>query len=271
MARYRRNRMSLYEAMTRSRRKGSYGRTLERLRPEKTQASPSATPRQATEDKPAEEKSDVQIPLYQATTTWWRRTKTVQFNTGRIDFSMSYPVAVALVLGLILLVLLAFRAGQYSSFLSKKSAGDSSAKAVSSESPHKSGAAGVVDESSVETKAELTTPASSPAAPKALPEAGPSGSLKAGNVIVLVEYPKRADLVPVQKHFAKFGIETEIVSRDGKYFLVTKNRYEGFGAGSDGYEAKQKIVEVGAKYKAPQGYETFAPLFFKDAYGRKIE
>jgi len=269
--------MSLYEAMTQSRRKSStvrrpadYGRVLERLRPEKT-----------TEDKPSEESSDVQIPMPHVTTTWFRRPRTVQFNTGRIEFSLSYPVVIAILLGFILLVLLAFRIGQYYSFHGEQgrtiSGGQPSGHGVPAEpgpananpsgvipaQPEKAESASVrnvadlsarsvADESSVETKVEFTTP-------------------QAGNVIVLVEYSKRADLVPAQSHFAKFGVETEIVSWGGKYFLITKNRYEGFGAESDGYEAKQKIVEVGAKYKAPQGYETFAPLFFKDAYGKKIE
>lgn len=114
------------------------------------------------------------------------------------------------------------------------------------------------DKSATETKVELAKP-TGPATPEA------------SNVIVIVEYSKRADLAPVRKHFAQSTIETEIVNWGGKYFLITKDRFEGFGLGSDGYQAKQKIVEVGAKYKAPQGYETFAPLFFKDAYGRKVE
>ena len=93
------------------------------------------------------------------------------------------------------------------------------------------------------------------------------------NVIVLVEYSRRADLVPVQKHFAQFGIDTEIVNWSGKYFLITKDRFESFGPGSEGYKAKQKIIAAGALYKgqAPEGYETFSPHFFKDAYGKKVD
>lgn len=96
---------------------------------------------------------------------------------------------------------------------------------------------------------------------------------KANNVIVVVEYPKRPDLVPVQAHFAEYGIATEIVNWGGKYFLITKDRYESFGPNSDGYKTEQKIIEVGAKYKgkAPEGYETFAPDFFRNAYDKKFE
>ncbi len=281
--------------MTQSRRKGGYGRTLEKLHG----SPPSAghlEHEQAAEQESATEEIGVATPQPATTPSghgvpaepgWWRRPRTVQFNTSRIEFSVSYPVAIAILLGLILLFLLAFRIGQYRSFLSKKSAGDNSAAAISSEgirlSPveaplQQAGAASsadlsagsvadlsagsMADDSPVETMAEPATPKGG---------LSDEASAKAGNVIVLVEYPKRADLVPVQKHFAQFGIGTEIVSWGGKYFLVTRDRYAGFGVESDGYEAKQKIVEVGAKYKAPQGYETFAPLFFRDAYGKKIE
>jgi hypothetical protein len=276
MARYRRNKLSLYEAMTRSRRrKGGYGRSLEKVSGSGT-VRRDERPEKAAEGKPAEQESDVQIPLYQPATTWWKRARAVQFNTGRIEFSVSYPVAVAIILGLILLALLAFRAGQYYSAGrsadvnptglipaqpkkadsgSVRNVTDLSARRMADESavpPADESTRTVVDESPAEAKVEFTP-------------------LKGGNVIVLVEYPKRADLVPVQKHFSQFGISTEIVSWGGKYFLITRDRYEGFGAGSDGYEAKQKIVEVGAKYQAPDGYETFAPLLFRDAYGKKIE
>ena len=78
----------------------------------------------------------------------------------------------------------------------------------------------------------------------------------------------------MQKHFAEYGIETEIFRQNNSYFLVTRNRYDNPSkAGTDGYKARQQIIKVGAEYKgkAPQGYETFAPHFFKDAYGKKIK
>jgi len=275
MARYRRKRISLYEAMTQSRRKSSavkrppqevhrtadYGRTLEKLHSEKTD-----------EDKAAEEKLDVQVPVPGITAKWWRKPRVMQFNAGRIDFSISYPVAIAIVLGIILLTLLAFRAGQYFSSLSRQPSGHGvhaePGEAASLVNPPSS----VVGR---ETRDEIrgtsgtqeeTTGAPVTAEPRL---AKPTGN----NVIVLVEYSRRADLVPVQKHFGHFGIDTEIASWAGKYFLITKNKFESFGIGSDGYKAKQRIVEVGALYKdrAPEGYETFAPRFFRDAYGKKVE
>ena len=93
------------------------------------------------------------------------------------------------------------------------------------------------------------------------------------NVIVLVVYDSLPDLAPVQAHFSEYEIDTEIVTESGRYFLQTKQRYDNPATvGSDGYKAKQKIVEVGAKYKgkAPAGHETFAPNYFSDAYGKKV-
>jgi hypothetical protein len=93
-------------------------------------------------------------------------------------------------------------------------------------------------------------------------------------VIVLVQHDAMADLLPVQAHFAEAGIELEIVQQGGLYFLQTKQRYDNPATpGTDGYKAKQKIAEVGAKYKgkAPPGYATFAPHYFSDAYGKKVE
>ena len=93
------------------------------------------------------------------------------------------------------------------------------------------------------------------------------------NVIVLVQFGSREDLRPVQAHFEEHNIVTEIVMEKGRYYLQTKNRYNNPGKpGTDGQKALQDIIRVGAKYKgkAPPSYETFAPHFFSDAYGKKV-
>jgi len=66
-------------------------------------------------------------------------------------------------------------------------------------------------------------------------------------------------------------VPTEIVERGSYYFLLTTTRYFGFGAGSDRAAALQRIKEIGAKYKAPPGYESFRPNLFRDAYSEKIK
>ena len=78
--------------------------------------------------------------------------------------------------------------------------------------------------------------------------------------------------MPVQKFFEENGILTEIVLENGRYFLQTKNRYKSTKTpGEAGYEMKLRIAEIGANYKAPPGYETFAPHYFSDAYGKLVE
>ncbi len=245
MERHKRARRSLYEVMTQSRQKRNYDRAVERLRPENAEQQDSAVQKTG-------------IASSKLSLKWWRRPRMLQFNAGKIEFSISYPIAVAAVLGIILLVLLVFRIGQYYS-----SEGDNPVvPAPVSRKPEP----GRPDSSTMQNAglSQNVTPVE-----KKVETPESTG----GNVIVLVEYPRRTDLVPVQKHFAQSGIQTEVVNWGGKYFLITKDMFEGFGAGSDGYKAKRKIIDVGALYKgkAPEGYETFAPQFFSDAYGRKIK
>jgi hypothetical protein len=193
-----------------------------------------------------------------------RKPRIVQFNFGRIEFSMPYPLAFALVLFLIVLVLVAFRLGYYLT--------DQRAISTAVETP----------------QIKRTTPMERETADIREPPAPVEDSTLQGiedvtpvqprstgnNVIVLVQYEARADLVPVKAHFGEYGIDTEIVMEGGSYFLQTKNRYDNPGTpGTDGYKARQKIIEVGAEYKgkAPPTFETFAPNFFSDAYGKKVK
>jgi len=252
MARNRRKK-ALYEVMSKARIKPAPGGTLGQTQPKKSD-----------EDKPAaEEKPAVETPEVAA--QWWRKPRIVQFNAGRIEFSMPYQLAVALLLGLILLALLAFRLGQQSRLTEQETIGSTEemrVEKIDQESPPEQATVDAMQRPAV---AEDILRGSKEVGP-----AEPTGN----NVIVLVEYKARADLEPVQAHFAQYGIEIEIVTEGGRYFLVTKNRYDNPAkAGTDGYKAKQRIIEVGAEYegKAPAGYETFAPHFFRDAYGKKVK
>jgi hypothetical protein len=245
MAKHKRNKKSLYEVMTQNRQKSDYDRDVESLHPEKAEQQETAAQKAG-------------IASHNLSAKWWRKPRMLQFNAGKIEFSVSYPVAITSVLGIILVVLLAFRIGQYYS----SKADNPVAPAPVSRQPEPA----QPDSSTMES---LGSAENLPVAEKTAEPA----KTTADNVIVLVEYPRRTDLVPAQKHFERFGIETEIVNWGGKYFLITKDRFEGFSTGSDGYRAKRKIIEVGALYKgrAPEGYETFAPQFFSDAYGRKLK
>lgn len=98
------------------------------------------------------------------------------------------------------------------------------------------------------------------------------------NVIVIQAYKQRGDLEPVKRHFEKNGIETEILERGSFFFLKTKQLYhkcsisrDSFNPDYDGDVAMKEIRKIGAMYKAPQGYESFRPNLFQDAYGEKVK
>jgi hypothetical protein len=178
----------------------------------------------------------------------WHGPRIVQFNAGRIEISMPYQLGIALLLGLILICLIAFRLGQ----ISQKRAADRPLRT----------------EAGTATRREAVREGSATGTGGRASSGGVQGSY----MIVLAQYARRADLEAVSQHFAEYGIATQIVQRGDKYLLVTRNTYDNPETpGTNGYLAKQKIVEVGVRYRgrAPQGYETFAPNFFKDAYGMK--
>ena len=239
---------ALYEVMSKARDKPGFGRTLEKMQPKRSDESKSA----------------VNAETSKATARWMRKPRIVQFNFGRIEFSMPYQLAVALVLGLILLVLAAFRLGQ-EYYLT-----DQRAISTAVETPQ------IKQTTPMERE---TVDIRKPPAPvedsTLLDEVQPTQPKSTGNnVIVLVEFGARADLVPVRAHFAEYGIDTEIVLENGRYFLQTKTRYDNPRTpGTDGYKALQEIIKVGAKYKgkAPPNFETFALNFFSDAYGKKVK
>ena len=258
MARNKRGKMALYEAMSKARQKPGFGRTLERMREEKSH------PYEPVEERPVEMvpapegfADDTPEPEVQ----WTRKPSIVQMNAGRIEFSMPYPIAVAMALGLLLVILLAFRVGQSYSPAQQGPAGPGQVSPKGpAERPQQDagvpGQTGGQETTGNRDVGKAVTPASTGA-----------------NAVVIVEYGRREDLVPVQKHFAEYGIATEIIAQGGRYFLVSRDRYDNIStAGSAGYEALVKIRRVGPEYrgKAPEGMETFAPNFFKDAYGKKV-
>ncbi|MCD6394744.1 MAG: hypothetical protein J7M40_14725, partial [Planctomycetes bacterium] len=98
------------------------------------------------------------------------------------------------------------------------------------------------------------------------------------NAIVIQAYKLRRDLEPVKRHFEKNGIETQIVERGSFFLLRTKQLFhkcsiarDSFNPDYDGDVAMKEIRRIGALYKAPQGYESFRPNLFQDAYGEKVE
>jgi hypothetical protein len=251
MARDQRGRKALYEVMSRVRTKPDFGKPVEQMAPSRP-----------VENEPVvQQKSEAATP--KSTAKWWRKPRIVQLNAGRIEFSVPFQIAVAAGLVLVLLLVASYRLGQFSARAGQQEPAGQVPQARN-EVPAQPAAN---DVRQPPAKVENTPPKTGkiepakPVAPK-------------NNVIVLVEYNAMADLQPVQVHFLENGIELEIVQQGGRYFLQTRQRYDNPATpGTDGYKALQRIKGVGAKYKgkAPPGYESFAPRYFSDAYGKKVE
>ena len=233
----------LYEVIAESRAKQNYEKIAQQAHAQKI-----------VEKESLEKKTPV--PITKKPAQWPTRPRALQINAGRVEISLPYQLVIAIVLGVVLLIVVAFRLGQTS--YRRNSA--------------------VPTAGTVKPVPSLPKPPVSSTIPAIPMDNKTTSTLGVGStgdhIIVLVEYPVKADLIPVREHFAEYGIDTVIARENNRYFLITKNTYQNpEKAGTDGYQIKKKIIEAGAAYKgkAPQGYESFAPHFFRDAYGRKIK
>jgi hypothetical protein len=243
----RRGHKALYEVLGSSKLKPGYQKTLEQVKePEKPQPPPPPPEPEPTqlEDTP------------KAMTGWPKKPKILQFNESRIELSMPYPLAITALMVVVLLVLVSFRLGQIA-MTGQNIASDTNVSdqaAVGRFTPP------------VEQQALTQPPVLEP--PKPTTAAASTGQ----NRIVIQQYHLRSHLEPVKDYFSEKGIETEILNVNNTYFLVTANKYENPNrTGTDGYETKQRIIELGAAYTAPEGYESFGTQPFHDAYGRKFD
>lgn len=119
---------------------------------------------------------------------------------------------------------------------------------------------------------EEVKPAVPPPAAETKPVQQTKTGLEKDHVIVIATYTKREHLLPAQTYFDGNGVKTEILRRGSYYLLVTADRFDSpLKAGSDGQQMLRKIQAIGAKYAAPDGYESFGRTPFQDAYGMKIK
>lgn len=251
-----RGKKALYEVMSKARAKSGQGGSLNQLRPKKTK-----------EDGPDVEQSKLAGEKPETASQWWTKPRMVQFNAGRFEFSVPYQLAIALMLGFVLVILASYRLGQ-GSMSRPQVAGESQIKPlkVDQEDTTQQTAARIMEPAAprVGVEREVVVPPDE----KEVEPAKPTGS----NTIVLAQLETATDFAPVQEHFAKYGIELEVVKEDGRYFLQTKELYDNTATpGTDGHEALRKIIEVGAKYEAPAGFDSFATHLFSDAYGKKVK
>ena len=242
-----RGRKSLYEVFGKNKPKSGYTKLVERLKPT---GSTDEEPQTAAET-PISHRMPAESML-----KWPRKPKLFQLNAGRVEVSMPYQLAIAIVLAIVLISLVFYRLGQISY------------KNIMDESPNPpqkiSNAA-----NSPEIKAK--TPTTAKNLSKIQRPVMPAKS-KGSNRIVIQTWAEKAQLEPVKWYFAKNGIKTEIRKIGDVYYLLTAEKYQNpQTAGTDGHKALQRIVELGANYKPPPGYATFGKKPFHDAYGMKFD
>ena len=253
-----RKKMALYEVIGKSRPKSVSAKQLEPLYPDRCH-----------QNEVGLDADDLRESGSVDEVRWPKKPKMVQFNAGRIEISISYQLAIALILGVVLLLLVVFRLGQLTLLNSSKVV--NSTVEITKKLPE------TVINKPVETKIQLPnlagqTPLPEKVEVKAAVVENVLVDASKSNRIVIQTYQNRVHLEPVKKYFAGFGIKTEIKKIDNWYYLVTSDKYNNpQRAGTDGYEARQEIIKLGANYKAPQGYETFGSKPFSDAYGKKFD
>ncbi len=175
---------------------------------------------------------------------WPRQPKMLIWAQSRIQISVSYQLAIAIILGIILIILASFRIGQ--NFSRPVPASDN-----------------IVDIQSVSssTGQDFSSTAVSPIRPTG-----------GQNRIVIQTHKLRSELEPVQHYFAKANIACHLRQINNRYYLVTDQKYNNPSKkGNDGYIARQKIIEIGRKYSPPAGFKSFGPKAFEDVYGMKFQ
>lgn len=211
------------------------------------------------------------------------KPKAVQFNAGRIEISLPWQLGVIIGLLVIVAILVVYQLGQLDERARYRPNDTSQANAgVEPVGPEASGQS---------DQGRSTAPSGDR---RVQPQGGTTASVagrKSDHVIVLAQYPKREDLEQVQKFFEKHGISTTIhsfatlrahfrskahlnanVVPKGDGFMLVSNTCENPEVkGTNGYAVKQKIIELGAQYEAPSGFESFAGHHFSDAYGMKVK
>ena len=253
---------SLYEAMRESQAKALQGKSLQPLHPESAPAAPPAAQpdvQPVSTPLPAEP-----APVPQRTVIRWpTKPRMFQVNGGRIELSLPYQLLIAGLLCGIVILLIAFRIGQHSPI--EKSARPAQPAVEKPKATPKAAVNVAPKATSQPTKAAIVTAPAEPAQ-KAV------SASKGTNRIVIQTHQNRNDLEPVKNFFAANGIDTEIRKIGTWYYLITTEKYNNpEKPGTDGFEAKQRIIELGAKYQPPAGYGSFGAKPFSDAYGMRLD
>ena len=260
------NRIALYELVNKARFKSAQQKALAAVEYRKTGQIPAETvevkPEPVVEkivEKPVE-KIEAPKPsshIREAAASkpgagWSTRPKAVRLYPDRIELCFSWQVAIISSLAIVTMLMVFFRLGQMYSL-----------KKAEAKKPSQSIAVENIMPQAKPQSANADKPAP---VPKMVEPMG-------DNIIVIASHPLSSHLEPVKQYFAGFGITTEIIKRDARWLLVTRERFDSVEKpGSDGFEMRKKIIAIGANYKPPasSGFEPFGPKPFQDAYGMKV-
>ncbi|MHC4123878.1 MAG: hypothetical protein ACYSSI_09920 [Planctomycetota bacterium] len=188
---------------------------------------------------------------------WPRKPRILQLNGNRVEMSIPFQLAIALILGILLLVLVAFRLGQ----ISRKPANSAEEASKAEIKSIKPADTAIVTDTVAKSKVVADKKEEEPAAKE-----------NGDNRIVIATHETGLQLNPVRSYFDDNGIKTEILKIGRIYYLVTRDKYYNPNKrGTDGYYALAKIKKAGANYKQPEGYASFGEKPFQDAYGRKFD
>lgn len=217
-----------------------------------SRASPKSVADKTLKTEPSSAKESVSTEI--KTDIWSARPRIVRVYNDRIEFCFSWQLFVIVVLVLVAMLLVFYRLGRSSA----SNSGKVKVKEVSTE----------LIKPVIPRRPEPSRTAAKPISPAKMVE--PMGD----NVIVITSYGLRSHLQPVKEYYSRFGIETQILNVGDRYLLITQERFDNPGkVGTDGYEAKKKIIAIGANYKptAGSGFESFGKKPFHDAYGMKLK
>ncbi len=179
------------------------------------------------------------------------RPRRVQVNAGRVEVSLELKYAILTLLGTVALLLMVFAIGRASGRAQQNGAG---------------GSVTITDRN---------------------PVTNPAAVAEGNNRIVIAQHADRKQLEPLMQYFrdhdiilgtrpfsalredlAGQGLSTKGVPKGDGFLLMTANLYNGVDKpGTDGYNAKQKIIELGEKYQPTDGS---VPFSRKDVYGLKV-
>lgn len=258
MHRYR-GQKALYEAIKRSQERMRQSQIVPLHEEEEKTAPPTSQP---VEEQP--DHNEVK-PQNAVRRTRWQRPKPVQVNAGRLEFALPIPVVFIVVIAIFLCIIVSFRYGQYVAQAARPVRPSLTSQINSKEQPSP---VGRLNSLTAGTQNDL----GSVSMEHPIGSEDDSETTGPGNAIVILNWNNRTQLMPLQKHFAKHGVEMEIRTEGSRYILVSKKRFtlDPQNKGTKGYRYRQMLIELAKQY-APSGSTIFGPKSFDGAYGKKLK